>query len=86
MSKAMSMQLIRGEFKAADALDLITQMIHVKIRFHEEHIRQDSSEEDIKYRESRIKQLQKELYELRQRLDRSPTAVKLDGIIKIVEP
>ncbi|HNR55087.1 MAG TPA: hypothetical protein PKJ19_07975 [Flavobacteriales bacterium] len=82
----MSMQLIRGEFKAADALDLITQMIHVKIRFHEEHIRQDSSEEDIKYRESRIKQLQKELYELRQRLDRSPTAVKLDGIIKIVEP
>lgn len=82
----MSMQLIRGEFKAADALDLITQMIHVKIRFHEEHIRQDSSEEDIKYRESRIKQLQKELYELRQRLDRQPTAVKLDGVIKVIEP
>lgn len=86
MNRTMSIQLITGEFKPSEAMDLITQMIHVKIKFHEDRIGQHSSEEDIKYRESRIKQLQKELFELRKRMDGKPRSIRLDGVIDIVEP
>lgn len=85
MKSTMSIQLINGVFKPAEAMNLITQMIHVKIKFHEDRIGQHSSEEDIKYRESRIKHLQKELFELRRRMERDPKAVRLDSVIEIVE-
>lgn len=64
----MEIKLIRGEFNANDALTLITQMIHTKIKYHENMISNDISEEDVKYRESKIKHLQKELYELRRNI------------------
>ena len=60
----MKIQLIKGCFDAKEAIDIITQMIHVKIKFHESKISNLSNEEDIKFREGRIKQLQKDLYEV----------------------
>ena len=57
----MNIQLIQGEFSTKEALELITQMIHVKIKYHENKIANNSNEEDTKYRESKIKRLQKEL-------------------------
>ena len=83
MIGTMNMQLIQGEFSAVDALELITRMIHVKIRFHEERIDRNSSEEDIKYRESKIKQLQKELSQVRNGIGPDLTRLNLDAIIKI---
>jgi hypothetical protein len=59
----MNIQLIKGSFDVKEATDIITQMIHVKIKFHENKISNMSNEEDIKFREGRIKQLQKDLYE-----------------------
>lgn len=72
----MKMQLINGYFNAKDALDLITQLVHAKVKFHESKISHTTSEEDIKTREKRIKDLQRELFELRQLIDKN----QLDGL------
>ena len=61
----MKIQLINGQFSKADALSIITKMIDVKIKFQEQKIQQDASEEEVKNRERKIKFLQKELYEAR---------------------
>ena len=79
----IQLQLIKGDFSKTEAQDLITQLIHVKIRFHEDKIRNTENEEDIKMRESRIKQLQKDLYELRNELHSTGTSVSLHSTIEI---
>lgn len=61
----MNLQLIKGSFTPAEALDILTQLVQVKIKFHENKIEKSHSEEDIKMREQRIKQLQKEFYEVK---------------------
>ena len=62
----MKIQLIHGKFEAQEALELVSKLIHAKIKFHESRITNLCSEEDIKMRESKIKFLQKDLYEVRQ--------------------
>jgi hypothetical protein len=62
----MDIQLIQGEFSTAETIDIVAQMVQVKIRFHECAIASNSSEEDIEYRESKIRTLQRELHELKQ--------------------
>ena len=79
----MNIQLLQGEFNSDDALDLITKMIHVKIKYHENKIATNTKEEDIKARESKIKRLQKELYDLRAFANLSKKNFKIDGLIKI---
>jgi hypothetical protein len=79
----MNIQLILGEFNAQDTLDLLTQMIHIKIKYHENKILNNSSEEDIKSRESKIIRLQKELFELREIIKSKNKNFKIDGTIKI---
>lgn len=59
----MELSLIQGRFRKQDAIDILTRMVHVKISFHESRIQQSSDEDDIKFRESKIKQLQRELYD-----------------------
>jgi len=53
----MNIKLLNGNFSKQDAMELITKFIQVKISFHESKIKQSHNEEDIKMRESRIKQL-----------------------------
>lgn len=77
------LQLIQGEFSSNEALDLISQLIQVKIKFHENRIAGNGSEEDLKYRESKIKRLQQELSELRTSINNADGNVRLDGKIKI---
>ena len=79
----MNIQLLEGQFNKKDALDLITQMIAVKIEFHENKIQQASNEEDIKMRESRIKALQNNLKDLRAELESLESMVSLNSQIKI---
>ena len=79
----MNIQLLNGEFSSHDALELITQMIDTKIKYHENRINQNSNEEDIKNRESKIKRLQKELFEVRTTISSKIKNVKMDAVIKI---
>lgn len=79
----MYIQLINTEFSSGDALDIIGQMIQIKIKYHENKIAKNSNEEDIKYREAKIKGLQNELFNLRNSLAGKEGKVKLDATIKI---
>lgn len=80
----MKIQLIKGTFDAKEATDIITQMIHVKIKFHESKISNLSNEEDIKFREGRIKQLQKELYEAVKYFKETKNTIDLSSDIEII--
>jgi hypothetical protein len=73
----MKKNIIQGQFTAKDAVELITQMIHVKIKFHEDKINQTQNEEDVKMREKRIKELQKDLFEIRENM------AKQEGLIDL---
>ncbi len=79
----MQLKLISGEFEAKDALDLIKQMIEVKIKFHEGKIKFGSNEEDIKYREKKISGLQNELHFLRSEINTSKKDFHLEAVIHI---
>lgn len=77
------MQLIKGKFKSQDALTIITQLVDIKIRFHEEKIDASENEEDIKMRENRIKELQKYLKQTRDYLIDNPGEVSMEGLVNI---
>ena len=82
----MKIKLIDGHFTAKDAVEIITQMIHVKIKFQESKISSNASPEDLKMRERRIKQLQKDLYELRKNIDANDVILGIDSNIEISFP
>ncbi|MGM9507037.1 hypothetical protein ACS5NO_04905 [Larkinella sp. GY13] len=79
----MEMQLIQGQFSAQDSIQLLTEMVHVKIKYHESKIGSNSSEEDVKMREKRIKTLQKDLSDLRQAIQSSRGPVSIDSVLTI---
>ena len=79
----MNLQLIDGEFTSYDAIELIAKMIHIKIKYHENKINNLGNEEDIKIRESKIKQWQKELFELRKMINSKTNNVKIEATINI---
>lgn len=78
----MDLQLLKGQFSAADAIDLLTQVVQVKIKFHERKIQLTHNEEDIKMREKRIKELQDSLHAAKMALGSSPSCA-LESTITI---
>ena len=80
----MTIQLIHGQFNANEAIEIITKMIHVKIKYHENKIADNSNEEDIKNRETKIKHLQKELFEARKEMLSTKESLSIDSTINIV--
>lgn len=78
----MKVQLIQGEFNSPDAIQLISNMINLKIKYQEGQIEKNNNEVDIKYRESKIKNLQNELFELRNFLSTKEN-VKIDASINL---
>ncbi len=79
----MNILLIQGEFSSNDAIELIAQMVHIKIKYHENRINSHSNEADIKTSEARIMRLQKELFELRKFINSKTKSVKVEAIINI---
>ena len=75
----MKIQLIEGHFSAKDAIEIITQMIHVKIKFHENKIDNSDNEEDAKMREKKIHLLQKNLFEVRKMIELKGEGVNLNA-------
>lgn len=81
----MNFQLINGQFNSQEALEIITQLVHVKIRYQENKIQRSSAEEDVKMREGRIKQLQKELYEFKKEIEKNVGLVNIQGAIEVLK-
>jgi hypothetical protein len=79
----MTVTLFKGNFKAAEALDMLTQMIHIKVKYHESKIDKSSNEEDMKMRERRIKELQKDLFEIRRYIEQKNKSIEVEAAIEI---
>ena len=79
----MNIQLIQGQFSINDAVDIITQMVQVKIKFQENKIQHSSNEEDIKMREARIKQLQTTLLETKKYIENNGERVNIQSEIHL---
>ncbi len=79
----MNLQLIKGRFSREEALEMLTQLIHVKIKYHENKIDKSQNEEDIKMRERRIKQLQNDFYEAKLLILSKGESCELDASVKI---
>lgn len=80
----MNIKLIDGQFQNQDALDIISSMIGIKIRFHEGKIQNSSNEEDIKMRENKIKFLQNELHQLRNTISPVSSSTTLTAVVNII--
>ncbi len=79
----MKVQLIQGQFSSKDAIDIITRMIAIKIKFQESKIESSHAEEDVKMRENRIKALQKDLYEARKFIEAQGKYISMDSVINL---
>ncbi|MBL7932205.1 MAG: hypothetical protein JNL60_09890 [Bacteroidia bacterium] len=79
----MTIHLIQGRFEEKEALAIITKMIDVKVKFHEDKIKHSDNEEDIKMRETRIKNLQKELYDCQKVLKTYGKSVSIQSDIHL---
>lgn len=79
----MKIELIKGSYSTQDTIDLISQLIHVKIKHLENQIEKTHNEEDIKMRESRIKQIQKEFYELKTALMKKDNMLTIESRIMV---
>ena len=79
----MNIPLVQGNFSAADSFELLSQMVQLKVKFHENKISKTSSEEDIKYRETKIKRLQHDLMELKKYIDNSTNHLSVDVKINV---
>lgn len=79
----MKIQLIEGNFDAKDALDILTKMIHVKIKFQEDKINESSNEEEINMRETRIKRLQKSLFDIRKHISAQSGKISIQSDITL---
>jgi hypothetical protein len=79
----MEIHLIDGQFSATDAIAIITQLTEVKIKYHENKIKNSHNEEDIKMRERKIKKLQKELADSREQIQKQTSNITINSTINL---
>ncbi|MFM2229881.1 MAG: hypothetical protein RL607_1139 [Bacteroidota bacterium] len=79
----MEIQLIQGQFSSFETLELLREIVDVKIKFHERKIAFSSSEEDIKFREKRIKDLQAEWQQMQLKIQQHENPVSLKAIVDV---
>lgn len=79
----MELQLIQGQFSPQEALSLLREMVDVKIKFHERKIATAASEEDIKFREKRIKDLQAEWQQIQTQLQQNERSISLKAAVHV---
>ena len=79
----MKMQLINGQFNASEAIDLLSQMTQVKIKFLENKILNSHNEEDIKSKESKIIRLQNAMSDLKQHILKGKPDLKIVAEVEV---
>ena len=79
----MNIQLMQGQFSAQDAVDIITQLINVKIKFHEKKIEAHYGEEATKMREKRIKDLQQDLHAVRKYVLTNGKSISIESVLQL---
>ena len=79
----MEQHLIDGQFACADAIDLVTQLYEVKIKYHTDKIAGSQNEEDIKMREQKIKLLQHELTKSREYILKQANSIVIHNTLTL---
>jgi hypothetical protein len=79
----MKLKLIEGDFSQKETIDLLTQLFQVKIKFHEDKVKNSTTEEDIKMREQKIKYLQNNLAEARTYINSGQKKIHIDSEITL---
>jgi hypothetical protein len=79
----MKIEIIKGAYSSADAVELLIRIVVAKIKFHEGKINASDNEEDIKMRENRIRKLQQDLHEVRQYLTNANGRIHLHSDLNI---
>jgi hypothetical protein len=79
----MELHLLDGQFDTTDAITMITELIQVKIKYHENKIMGSQNEEDIKMRERKIKTLQKELAHSREYILSQKSKITINSAINL---
>ena len=79
----MKVQLLKGSFKPKELEKILTDLINVKIKYHESKIKSEDEEETIKMRENRIIKLQKELSELRKYIQNANKDILVESEISL---
>ena len=79
----MEIHLIDGQFSASDAITILTQLAEVKIKYHENKVKTSHNEEDIKMRERKIKNLQKELADSREHIKKQTSNITINSTINL---
>jgi hypothetical protein len=79
----MELHLIDGQFDTAEAIEIIGQLIQVKIKYHENKINSSHNEEDVKMRERKIKTLQKEFAASREYIQKQTNNLSINSVITL---
>ncbi len=79
----MKIQFIKGHFSSKEAIDMMTLIVHAKIKFLENKISVNNNEEVIKMRENRIKSLQKDLFEFRSYVEKQTDSISITSEINL---
>lgn len=82
----MTFNILKGIFTKKEAIELLTQMVHIKIKYQETKISHSNDEKEVRMREARIRSLQKHLYEARELIENNKEAICLNGQINIYKP
>jgi len=80
----MELQLIQGQFTLQETVALLREMVDVKIKFHERKIATAASEEDMKFREKRIKDLQAEWQRFQTQLQQNERSISLKAAVNVI--
>lgn len=79
----MKIQLTDGTFDSDDAMNIALKMIEIKINYHENMIRSADLEEDIEFRERKIRTLCESMDYLRKNLHNKRSKVVMKSVIII---
>ena len=81
----MNIPLVEGNFSQKEATDIITQLIHINIKFHESKINIYASEEEIKRHEKKVNHLQKYLFEAKKFIEQQTAEIVINSEIQIIK-
>ena len=79
----MKIQLINGTFTPSESIDLLTQLLQVKIKFIENKILKSHHEEDVKSKENKIIKLQNTISTLNEFARNSNLDLKIESEINL---
>lgn len=79
----MNIKIFDGFFNSSEAESLITKVIHLKIKFHEEKLKKKDII-DREFSERRIIELHKTLFEFRKYIKNNPDGIYLNSEVIVL--